>query len=112
MESTSTSSTNLVREPQSPTLARVSTVLETCSQAAGFQSAEDVVPCFSQGDCDDYDAEFGEPCCLVRYVTAAVIMLPCYLDVVILQLLWISLIFYFDFFFAGYEMHLRQHCGC
>jgi hypothetical protein len=92
MESAPTPSTNLVREPQSPALAGVSTVLETCAQAAGFQSAEDVVPCFSQGDCDGYDTEFGEPCCLVRYVIADVVMLPYYCkDIVILQLLWILL---------------------
>jgi hypothetical protein len=79
------SSANLVRVPHSPApLARVSTVstgFETCARAAGFQSANKVVPRFSQADCDGYDTKFGEPCCLVRIVMRlAVIMLPHYLD--------------------------------
>jgi hypothetical protein len=89
-ETAPTPATSLVREPQSP--AGVSTVIETCRQAASFQSAEDVVPCASQGDCVNYDTEFGEPCCLVRYVADITIMLPfCHV-----MCMWISLIFYFD----------------
>ena len=108
MESAPASPVILVREPQSPALAQVSRAIETCAQAAGFQSAEGVVPCFSQGDCDGYDTEFGEPCCLVRYVTAAVSMSQCFKMSSNCNCCGShSLLTLTYFFFAGFEMHLR-----
>lgn len=59
---------NLATETLSPAPAPVARTpaFETCAKGFQYQNAEDVVPCFSQADCEDYDTDFGEPCCLVR----------------------------------------------